>query len=122
MVRARDVMRISVPTVAPADSLARAYEMMDDFAIRELPVVEEGAIVGIVTRSDLDPHVGHLEWTPVRVAMSGSPRTVALDAPIGDVVRILLDGNFNGIPVVAGDALAGMITRRDLLRLLADRD
>jgi CBS domain-containing protein len=94
--------------------------MMGHFSVRELPVLDQGAIVGIVTRSDLDPHVGHLEWTPVRIAMSKSPRTVAADTPIADVVRVLLEGNFNGIPVVAGDALAGMITRRDLLRLLAD--
>jgi CBS domain-containing protein len=120
MVRARDVMRQSVPTVAPTDSLARAAEMMDDFGVRELPVVDGGAVVGILTRSDLDPHVGHFEWTPVRVAMSGCPRTVSVDAPIGDVVRALLDGDFNAIPVVAGDRLGGMIARRDLLRLLVE--
>ena len=113
-----DVMRTAVPTVAPADSLARAAEIMGDFSVRELPVVEDGAIVGILARSDLDPHVGHFEWTPVRVAMSAPPRTVAPDTSIGAVARALLDGNFNGIPVVVGHVLAGMITRHDLLRLL----
>jgi len=106
--------------VAPTDSLARASEMMDDFAVRELAVVEGGAIVGIVARSDLDPHVGQLEWTPVRIAMSGTPRTVPPDAPLGEVVRTLLDGDFNAVPVVNDQTLAGMITRRDLLQLLVD--
>src|SRR5262249_10834310 len=117
MVRAGDVMRRSVATVGPSDSLARASEMMHDFGVRELPVVEDGAIVGIVARSDLLPHVGQLEWTPVRVAMSAPPRTVATDAPIGEVVSALLAGDFNGIPVVDRDrSVAGMIARRDLLR------
>jgi CBS domain-containing protein len=121
MVRASDVMRSSIPTVAPTDSLARASEMMDDFAVRELPVVESGAIVGIITRSDLDPHVGHFEWTPIRVAMSASPRTVVPDAPIGEVVSALLHGDFNAVPVVVDRTLVGMIARRDLLQLLVDR-
>jgi CBS domain-containing protein len=120
MRRASDVMRTAVPTVAPGDSLARAAGIMDDFAVRELPVLDDGAIVGILARSDLDPHVGQLEWTPVRVAMTSPPRTVAPDATIDTVVRTLLDGSFNGVPVAAGRSLAGMITRRDLLRLLVD--
>ena len=118
---AKDVMRSAIPTVAPTDSLARASEMMDDFAERELPVVDKGVIVGMLARSDLAPHIGQLEWTPVRVAMSGSPRTVTPDAPIADVVRTLLNGNFNGVPVVADQVVIGMIARRDLLRLLVDR-
>ena len=118
MHRASDVMRKTVPTVAPADSLARAAEIMGDFSARELPVVEDGAVVGIVARSDLDPYVGQLEWTPVKVAMSAPPRTVAPDTSVDAVARALLDGNFNGIPVVVGHLLAGMITRHDLLRLL----
>jgi CBS domain-containing protein len=120
MSRASDVMRAPPPTVAPADSLARAAEIMADFSMRELAVVEDGAIVGILARSDLDPHVGQLEWTPVRVAMSMSPRTVSPDAAIGEVARALLDGNFNAIPVVLDGTLTGMITRHDLLRLLVD--
>ncbi len=113
-------MRRSVPTVHPSDPLARAAEIMDAVVVRELPVTERGAIVGIVTRSDLAPHVGQLEWTPVRVAMSASPHTVSPDTPIDAVVRALLDGNFNGVPVVEDGAVVGMITRRDLLRLLID--
>lgn len=120
MGRASDVMRRWVPAVSPTDSLARAVEIMDSVAVRELPVIAGGAIVGIVTRSDLGPHVGQLEWTPVRVAMSASPRTVAPDTLIADVVRALLDGNFNCVPVVDGGVVVGMITRRDLLRLLVD--
>jgi tRNA nucleotidyltransferase (CCA-adding enzyme) len=118
---AKDVMRTPVPTVAPADSLARATEIMHAFSARELPVVENDAIVGILARSDLDPYVGQLEWTPVRVAMSAPPRTVSSDTPIGDVARVLIEGHFNGIPVTVDDRVVGMITRHDLIRLIAGR-
>jgi len=117
---ARDVMRTRIQTVAPADSLARAAEIMRVFSVRELPVVGDGAIAGIVARSDLYPYVGQLEWTPVRLAMSTPPRTVPPDASIRDVARALLEGNFNGIPVAVGSVLAGMINRHDLVRILVD--
>jgi CBS domain-containing protein len=120
MRQARDIMRTAVPAVGPGDSLARAAEIMGDFSVRELPVVEGGALVGILARSDLDPHVGQLEWTPVSIAMSASPRTIGPDASVSDVARALLDSNFNGIPVVMGDVLAGMVTRQDLLQLLVE--
>lgn len=107
-----------MPTVAPTDSLARVSEIMEAFAVRELPVVENEALVGIVARTDIAPHVGQLEWTPVRVVMSSPVCTVKPDASIGDVVNTLLAGRFNAIPVAIGNVLAGMITRQDLLHLL----
>ena len=120
MRRARDVMRTAIPTVGPADSLARAAEIMGDFSVRELPVLDQGALVGMLARSDLEPHMGQLEWTPVRVAMSTSPRTVGPDVCVRDVARALLETSFNGMPVVMDGVLAGMITRQDLLRLLLE--
>jgi CBS domain-containing membrane protein len=121
MHRVRDIMRTAVATVAPSDSLARAEELMRHFAVRELPVVENGAVVGILARSDLAPHGGHLEWTAVRVAMTVPAQTVDPDAAIDAVAGILRDGNFNGIPVAANGILVGMVSRHDLLRVLVRR-
>jgi len=113
-------MRPTRETVGPNDPLARAWEQMDTFGVREIAVVEDGALVGIVTRSDLNPHLGYLEFTPVRLAMTPAPRTVPADAPAGTIARELLAGGFNAMPVVDGGALAGMITRQDLLRVLVE--
>jgi CBS domain-containing protein len=118
--RASDVMRSPVPTVGPDDRLARAAEFMATFSVRELPVVEGQVLVGIVTRTDLEPYVGQLEWTMVRIAMTSQPKTVTPDVSVRAVAQALLDGGFNGIPVVVDRTLAGMINRHDLLRMLAE--
>jgi CBS domain-containing protein len=112
-------MRSGVASVAPGDRLSKAAELMTHLAVRELPVVEEGTLVGIVTRSDLEPHVGQLEWTPVRMAMTSPATTVEPDASLGTVARVLIDGRFNGVPVAVDRTLAGMISRQDLLRAIA---
>ncbi len=120
MTHAHHVMRRGVAAVAPSDRLAKAAELMAAFAVRELPVVDEGVLVGIVTRSDLEPYLGQLEWTPVRVAMTSPATTVSPDASLPAVARALIAGRFNGVPVAVDRTLAGMICRQDLLRALAD--
>jgi CBS domain-containing protein len=118
---ARDVMCTSSPTIAPTDSLARASELMRAFEVRDLPVVDDGCVIGMLTRSDLEPHVGRFEWTPVRVAMTSPVRYLPPDASVGEVADAMLDGRFNAVPVVENGRLAGMIRRHDMLRLLRGR-
>jgi CBS domain-containing protein len=118
MDRVSEIMRTAVATVAPGDSLARAAELMGHFAVRELPVVENGTVVGILTRSDLEAYGGHLEWTVVGLAMTTPAHTLAPDTAIDEAARVMREGHFNGMPVAAGGTLVGMVSRHDLLRAL----
>jgi CBS domain-containing protein len=118
---ARHVMRAS-DGVAPGDTLARAARLMESLGIRELPVLKGRALVGILSRSDMEPYRGHFEWTTVASAMTPGPITVGPEAPIDDVMGLLVEREFNGVPVTAGDELLGMIARTDILRALARND
>ena len=121
-VMARQVMRAAPGSVGPGDTLASAARLMESLGTREIPVVEGSALVGILTRTDMEPYRGHLEWTAVQLAMTPDPVTVAPEAPIGDVMSLLVDRGFNSLPVSAGGKLLGMIARTDVLRALAPRD
>jgi CBS domain-containing protein/hemerythrin-like domain-containing protein len=114
----RDVMRSDVPSVAPRDSLGRAADMMGRLDIRELAVVEDGRVVGIVTRRDMEPYRGHLEWTTVETAMTRDPVTVRPETDVASVAKLLLARAFNAVPVTAGGTFLGMLGRADLLRIL----
>jgi CIC family chloride channel protein len=116
---AHHVMRVELPVVARGDSLSKAARLMDSAATRELPVLDGTALVGILTRTDLEPHRGHLEWTTAGLAMTPDPVTVAPDAPLGSVVSLLLARGFNCVPVTADGELLGMIARTDIIRALA---
>lgn len=49
----RDIMTAEVVTVAPADSIDRCMQLVTDRRIRHLPVVDAGAVVGVLSIGDL---------------------------------------------------------------------
>ena len=49
----RDIMTAEVVTVAPADSIDRCMQLVTDRRIRPLPVVDAGAVVGVLSIGDL---------------------------------------------------------------------
>lgn len=51
-----DYMTTDVEAVAPADPLSRVAQLFALHAFRRLPVIDRGALVGIVTRRDLMNH------------------------------------------------------------------
>jgi CBS domain-containing protein len=50
---ARDVMTAPVVTISPDQTVAEAMELMTDRRIRHLPVLDSGALVGLVSIGDL---------------------------------------------------------------------
>lgn len=48
-----DVMTVAVVTVEPSSPLTRALQLMVDMKARSLPVVEDGKLVGMVSRTDI---------------------------------------------------------------------
>ena len=49
----RDVMTSEVVVISPTDSAVHAAKLMVEKKVNRIPVVEDGKLVGIVTRGDL---------------------------------------------------------------------
>jgi len=128
-----DVMTRSVVTLYEEDDLENIDEAMEKFRFRHVPVVDDGKLVGLVTRSDLrgisssrlDP-TGPIrdealrKRTFVRDVMTTDVRTVHPDTPILEAARLMRDAKIGCLPVVvADDALVGIITSTDMLDLIA---
>jgi CBS domain-containing protein len=59
----------------------------------------------------------------VKELMSGKVVSVKVDTPIYQAIRKLVEGNYSGLPVVNEDmTLAGIISEKDMLRLLFNSD
>ena len=103
-------------TIHPEDTLAKAKEMMDAAGFRRLPVVKDGAVVGMLTERDLRTHAGYLESTRVNGAMSCPIVSVGPNSTVQEAARLLLQRKIGGLPVLDAGKLVGIVSTTDLLR------
>lgn len=104
-------------TIEPSRPLAEAHRMMRTHDIRHLPVVEGGALVGLVSRGDLhlfetldgiDPEV-----IPVCEAMVAPVYSVAPDGKVRDVAMHMAQHKYGSAVVVDGGKVVGIFTAVD---------
>ncbi len=114
---ARDIMSDPVRTIGPDESMASAGEMMAKWGHGGLPVVSGGRLVGLLTRKDFDKaHRHNLDHAPVRGFMAREVITVDPDTGLPALERLLATAGIGRVPVMEGQVLLGIVTRKDLLR------
>jgi acetoin utilization protein AcuB len=125
-------MSKDVITVAADDSMQNAIYLLQENNIKMLPVVEKGALVGIITDRDLkksspsdattlDMHelLFLISKIKIRDLMKKPVHTVPPNFTIEEAAAILLEKRISGLPVVDEDGrLVGVITRSDIFRLI----
>jgi len=114
------LMRRDPITTTLLDTLSSAQSLMQREGFRQLPVVENGVLVGMLSDRDLHAHSGYLDRTNVDAAMTERLITVAPTDTAAHVARLLLERRINAVPVVDNGRLVGIVSRSDLLRLLLD--
>jgi len=118
--RARDVMSHPVRSVTPTTTMAEAGQLMLRYGHSGLPVIDDGRLVGIVSRRDLDKANHHgLDTAPVKGFMSSQVVVVLAEASLEEVQRMLITKDIGRVPVVdAQGRVIGIVTRTDVLRTL----
>lgn len=108
--------------VTPDDTLRVAYARMRLHDVSQMPVLENGALAGIVDESDLLVAAlagGRSFDKPIRDVMSTKVETLAPGASIQDLVATL-DRGLVGV-IVDNGTLFGIVTRIDLVNYLRRR-
>jgi CBS domain-containing protein len=149
-VRTKDVMSSPVVTVTSTMRLKEVATLLVRCGFNAVPVVDEGKLVGIVSEADLVPletvadrRAHHLPpgppvWQqgrtqrgevepeiPPRTAgevMAREVRTLPEDADAADAARLMLAHGIKSVPIVCGQRVVGIVSRRDLLKVLARSD
>ncbi len=128
-----DWMTRKVFTTGPDDYLSDAISLMKDKGIKHLPVVKNDRIRGIISDRDikefspskatsLDIYELHyiIANTRIRAVMRTRVVTTAPDTPVEEAAMLMLDNNIGCLPVVEGGSLCGIISDRDIYRVLVD--
>ncbi|MFD2467560.1 CBS domain-containing protein [Amycolatopsis silviterrae] len=131
--RARDLMSSPAETVRPWTSADEAAGILAGRGFPALPVVDDdGRLVGIVTKAELargrtpaEPRrpyrPGAIETT-VGAVMTSPAAGMPPGADLADLCRALVDGKSQAMPIVEGSRVVGIVTRGDVVRVLARAD
>src|SRR5262245_58225993 len=126
--RVSDAMASPAQTAGPDDSLTEVAGRMGLAEIGALPFVERGALLGLVTVTDvLDAEVRNaMAPAPVTLAtaadaMTPFPLTTTPLAPIDEAVATMVDHHVRHLPVVdATSTVVGMLSERDVRTAVGD--
>ena len=108
-----------VVSLAPTDTLLTAFNRMRSSDLAQMPVIDNGRLVGIIDESDLLLHVIDEPWhfkSPVSHTMTAHLQTLKPSSSMAQL-RSILDRGLTAV-IADGDKFYGLITRFDLLNHL----
>ena len=112
-------------TVSPDEDVNFGFYLLKKHDIRQLPVVENDKLLGIVTERDLRMLI---EKPPIKIrsAMSTNIYKVTENASVQTAARIVQEKKINALPVLNdANKIVGIITVTDilegLLQMLKDK-
>ncbi len=129
--KVKDLMSKKLFTVSPEDMLDKVFFLFNFEAIRHLPVVEKGKVVGVLSDRDLKKIMGPrkkvvtnekdgtrfvVHARRVRTIMHRGVTTIGPDEQAADAAAIMAKRKIGCLPVVKKEKLVGIITSTDILR------
>jgi CBS domain-containing protein len=121
MITVGDLMTKDLVTVAEADDLVLAEHVLRLGAIRHLPVVRHGKLVGLVTHRDLLRGAASQPGATVSEIMVREPEAVRPSMSLVAAARRMLERKYGCLPVTDHDGhLVGIVTEADFVRFAAD--
>lgn len=111
--------------VAPKDSVLHAIEIMATRHVGALLVMDQGALIGIISERDyarkviLKKRSSH--DTPVGDIMTAPAVTVTPEQTVHQCMQIMTEGRFRHLPVVRAGQVLGMLSIGDLVKAVIEQ-
>lgn len=135
MLTVRELMTGRPDSVSSDTSLRVAVAKMNTDGCRQLPVVDNGLLVGILTDRDIRlatnspvasgtdgiDRVELLDTLTVRECMTPDPLSVASSASAHETADTMRLHKFGALPVVENGTLVGIITTSDYLKYVSEQ-
>lgn len=120
--RVRQVMTQSPACCTPGTKIFAVAKMMVEHDCGEIPVIDGGEVVGVVTDRDIACRAvargKNPVETPVREVMTSEPYTVSEHADIIDAATLMEDHHVRRLPVTRDGVLVGIVSQADLIQNL----
>jgi IMP dehydrogenase len=112
-IKARHTVYDTPITLSPTSTVAEALQLMPKRAHGVVVVVDDGVPVGVVTDGACQ---GVDRFTQLSQVMAPDPLTIPAGTDLPKIFDVLSEARVSAAPVVEGDRLVGVITRKGALR------
>jgi len=114
------IMSSGPQVLSPFTPVEEAAERMRRYGYEGYPVVQDGKVVGLLTRRTVDRALAHRMPATASSLMEAGAVTVQPDDSLEHLQRLMTDSGWGQVPVVSPETgeIIGIVTRTDLLRTL----
>ncbi|MEV6169989.1 CBS domain-containing protein [Streptomyces sp. NPDC051954] len=125
MTTAGDIMHRGAQWIPAHETLDRAAQLMRELNVGALPIGDQDdRLCGILTDRDIVVGCVAMGRDPAKVTAGemaqGTPRWVASDADVSDVLHEMQEHQIRRLPVIENKRLVGMISEADLAQHLTE--
>lgn len=114
----RELISNSIPYLHKSDKVYQALQLMNDYHVAHLPVVDEEKYLGIISEEQLlhsdDDHL--LEQLPI----SDGGTSVKASEHFLKAIQVAVQNKLSVVPVIENDHILGIVTYNDLLKNASD--
>lgn len=114
-----DIMVRDVAFATLPGSRDEVLDILKKKHVSGVPVVKNGELVGIVTRTNL---LKNPEEEQLAILMKRDPITITAEESIVEASKIITESGVRRLPVVEGNTLVGLITIADIIGAIAGFD
>jgi CBS domain-containing protein len=122
MASVESIMSRNLVTVEALTPLADAAREMDSHGVGAVLVLSGERLSGILTERDVLRAVatGDVQGTNVAAWMTRDPEAVEPSETTGQAAALMIHGGYRHLPVIDGGRPVGIVSIRDLMRLVLD--
>ena len=114
--QAEDLIEREVVAVGPESTVTDVERVMRQYGIGGVPVIEDGKVIGIVSRRDIRAILPRRGEAKITEYMTKKLITASEDVTVEDALETMYANKVERLPVVDGaGCLVGIITMRDIL-------
>jgi CBS domain-containing protein len=112
-------------SVRSTDTIEDVLKIMRDFRVRAVLVIDDGALMGIVSQGDCAIKVLLPNNNPAQVVvskiMTPNPLTVSLSNSLEECMAIMVHKHIRHLPVVESQKVIGVISVGDLVKNIIEQ-
>lgn len=118
MTKASEIMEKEVITGSENERISQIISKMEQKDIKEIPIIEDGELKGIVTYYDI---IG--TYTPGKLkakSIMARPSGINHDSSIEETIRKMVNSGLEALPVTRGGEVVGIVSEYDILKYLLE--